>query len=215
MGSMSPDGPVGLPSFMMAKFGDFISDLAYNAMMTPPWLIRSLASGLDPAFKDMRKLAMNPQCKIDGVNWKNVTKTALDNKMVKGVDTKNRTYAPVSTAFPADLFYRGTQISPPFVNKNFFKALVKFANFVAKDNLPPPPKIKAGARSADTAEYDKLVARVNDRYGTFLGPLGLIALGIPPMPGEADMYGEDAGCPPPGSEEEEYTRPEPCPDIEE
>lgn len=215
MGSMSPDGPVGLPSFMMAKFGDFISDLAYNAMMTPPWLIRSLASGLDPAFKDMRKLAMNPQCKIDGVNWKNVTKTALDNKMVKGVDTKNRTYAPVSTAFPADLFYRGTQISPPFVNKNFFKALVKFANFVAKDNLPPPPKIKAGARKADTAEYDKLVARVNDRYGTFLGPLGLIALGIPPMPGEADMYGEDAGCPPPGSEEEEYTRPEPCPDIEE
>jgi hypothetical protein len=214
MGSMSPDGPVGLPDFMMAKFGDFISDLAYNAMMTPPWLIRSLASGLDPAFKDMRRLAMNPQCKIDGVNWKNVTKTALDNKMKKGVDPKSRLYAPVSTAFPRDLFYRGTQGTPPFVNKNFFRSLVKFANFVAKDHIPPPPKISAGSRSADTAEYDRLVARVNDRYGTFLGPLGIIALGIPPMPGEADMYGEAAGCPPPGVDEDAYVRPEPCPDIE-
>ena len=64
------------------------------------------------------------------------------------------------------------------------------------------------------SEYNRLVARVNDRYGTFLGPLGLIALGVPPMPGEADMYGEAAGCPPPGTDEEEYIRPEPCPDVE-
>jgi len=212
MGAMSPDGPQGLPDFMMDKFGDFIGDLIYNALMTPPWLIRSLAAGLDPAYKEMKNLAMQPKCELDALNWSSVTKTAVDRKMYKGIDRDKRAYAPVSTAFPYDLLYRGTQFAPPFVNKNFFKALGKFANFIAKDKMPPPPKVSAGNREADMQEYEALLERVNDRYGTFLGPFGLIALGIPPQPGEEDMYGSAAGCPDPTTGDERPIPP-PCDDL--
>jgi hypothetical protein len=104
------------------------------------------------------------------------------------------------------------QFSPPFLNKNFFISLKKFANFIAKDGLPKQPP--AGASASAKAEYQSLAARVNDRYGTFLGPLGIMALGITPMSGEADMYGSKVGCPA-LDDEDPYVPPEPCPDMTE
>jgi hypothetical protein len=177
MSHLGPDGPEGVDSDIMDKFGDFIGDLAYNAAMSPLWMLRSMASKLDPAMKDMKKLAKSPECELRGVQWKDITASGLSGKMNKGVSTGNE-YAPVNTAFPYDL---ATNLLPypPFVTKDFFKALHKFGNFVIKDKVPklPPGAAESGLKK-----------EALDRYGSFLGPLGLLSLGIAYMPGEEDLY---------------------------
>jgi hypothetical protein len=183
MSHMTPDGPEGMTGDIMDKFGDFIGDLAYNAAMSPLWMLRSMAEKLDPAMKDMKKLASSPTCEIKGVKWENITSTGLDSRLDQGVSSKNE-YAPVNTAFPYDL---ATNLLPypPFVTKDFFKALHKFANFVVKDKVP---KLPPGKDPASKAHLETLQSEIKDRYGSFLGPLGLLSLGIAYMPGEKDMF---------------------------
>ena len=183
MSHMTSDGPEGMTGDMMDKFGDFIGDLAYNAAMSPLWMLRSMAEKLDPAMKDMKKLASSPTCEIEGVKWGNVASSGLGSRLNKGVTGKNE-YAPVNTAFPYDL---ATNLLPypPFVTKDFFKALHKFANFVVKDKVPKLPR---GKTPEDRARIEALQSEIGDRYGSFLGPLGLLSLGIAYMPGEKDMF---------------------------
>ena len=146
---------------------------------------------LDPAMKEMNQLSK--ACKIKDLDWGAVTITGVEDKMNQGVN-KNHEYAPLSTAFPADLI-KGLIPFPPYASWSFFQALYKFSNFMIKDRVPAAPRgsenLPGGSSAA--ASRARLSAKVADRYGTFLGPLGLLGLGMPYMPGEEKAI-ESRGC---------------------
>ena len=124
---ITPQGP-SLPDHLMEKFGDIAAEMALNALKTPLWTVRTLGVNLDPAMKEMDSLAKS--CKIKNLDWSGVTGTGVEDKMDQGVN-KSHEYAPISTAFPADLL-RGLIPFPPYASWSFFKALYKFSNFIIK-----------------------------------------------------------------------------------
>jgi len=205
MGHMTPEGP-SLPESLMDDFGSFIEDLITNALLTPPYLIRSLGMSMDPAMKDMQKKVMS--CEVKSLDWGGISSTALDGKMDKGVN-RNHEYAPVSTAFPIDLL-RGMLPFVPFLTPDFFEALYKFSNYLIKDK--PMPSISAGNNNSNSSAAANLARKSKDRYGTFLGPFGMLGLGMPAMPGEAGKAERNA-CDKPTDKEKANPTKE-CPEDE-
>jgi hypothetical protein len=95
---------------------------------------------------------------IKKLTWDSVTTTGVSKKMKNGV-TCDGNYAPISTAFPADL---ASSLIGTVPTSAFWKSLSKLGRYIKR-------KRRGG---------------VNDSYGDFLGPFGLLALSLPELPGE-------------------------------
>jgi hypothetical protein len=206
---ITSDGPkLGcgeMPNFDWKKF---LKKLLEYIMYLVPSIIRAIAMMIDPAYKDMHRLFH--QCTpnkehVNSLTWKGVfpfteagwgfgIRGVEGREVYNGVVRGNK-YAPITTAFPIDLFNGLTFIAaPPFVipNPSFFKSLGKFAAFVmgampfgigggAGISLPPC------AGDNDIGGSDEAQEELFDptrKYGHLLTPFGALALSMPELPGE-------------------------------
>ena len=166
-------GPGPMAKYKLGGFGPMIEKLA---LRTVPTLIRGQAAFLDPAYKDIKKVFDNEPCKTRGgltlgtlgapfVLSKNaLVGDFLDNPTLKGgFDERDRSYHPFNVQGLIDLnvIMKFMAYAPIPANFAYFPALLNIIEHMSN-----------GVTGGDP------------RYGKFLSPVGLLALGMPQLPGE-------------------------------
>ena len=166
-------GPGPMAKYKLGGFGPMIEKLA---LRTVPTLIRGQAAFLDPAYKDIKKVFDDEPCKTRaGLTLETLgapfvlSKNALggdflDNPTLKGgFDDEDRSYHPFNVQGLIDLnvIMKFMAYAPIPANFAYFPALLNIVQHMSNG-----------------------VTGGNPRYGKFLSPVGLLALGMPQLPGE-------------------------------
>jgi len=142
-----------------------------------PRLVRTVAGGLDPAYKDLKKtFDKNPRNTKAGLNIQSLSiesgELSTADLSVKNGFTPKKTFVPMNIQGPID-------------------TAVAAGKIAAGMSMIPPgagiPLLIDGAGdllTITTRIENSITKRTSDRYGSFLTPFGLLAMGLSEMSGE-------------------------------
>ena len=222
MGSMGPDNREN--SMVNEFLEDIVPQLIKMVLMAVPTMIRGLAVGFDPGFGSMKKTFEQDPCKLQGgMSWGSIKgppyvfPKAHPLAGIAGVPTKQlddgfdnsnpcaKNFAPMTFGAPVDIGLGAGWL------------VVEIVKMILGAGNPVPPALTL----ANSVQHLVNAVKGKDTmsYGSFLGPVGMIGLSMPQLPGEEpSKRHEEANC-----EEKECGEPgdglevvpDPCDELEE
>ena len=167
--------------------GDLIAQIPKMVAQTPITMIRGLASSLDPAYADMSRISNEDPCRLrDGAGISSILPPiyTFPGRTING-GIKGDRYVPVTLGAPVDIGLSSLLMSNIFTFPFGVRGMINSVTHTLNAVSP------AGSTGKS--------------YGKPITPLGLLALGLPHMPGENPAKKKrEAGCDAPEGTNEVY-----------